>query len=311
MTPAIWTPYDAVTPDAEAWPIGNGKAMTQYSAGTYNEASFNAAGCAGHNQILSVLDNYSNSILGSGSGVAQAVSGAKQSPGALVAGINTFYTSLGKHTLPTYGNYVAGARAPRILIKQMRSALDGITSPNKIWNNFYGGYVSRVWNGSGVPTDGYTSSGGECKLLYNNGHKGGDIYRLWLPISGLASLLGSWTGPIWYVIAGLTLPGPNGGTPLGTYPVQFFVTDGAPTPAFSSSIFSGTPAETISVWNTTGSGPYTYIPLGIYPTVGSSGTITVCACFQNDTTLVNGAITTGTTTNLLMTPNSAGLYSFF
>jgi hypothetical protein len=313
MTPAIWTPYDAVTPDLEAWPIGNNKAMTQYSAGTYNEASPNAAGCAGHNQILSVLDNYQISILGGGgSGVAQAVSGAKQSPGALVGGINTFYTSIGKQTLPTFGNHAAGTRAPRILIKQMRGALDAITSPTYVWNNIYGGYVSRVWNGAGVPTDGYVSNGGECALSYRNGRKGGTIYRLWLPLSGLASLLGSWTGPIWYEISSITTPSPNNGTPVGTYPVQFFVADGAPSAAFGSSIFSGTPVETVSAWPVGGSGPAIYIPLGIYPTtIGSSGTITVCACFENDTTLVNGTVTTGTTTLLVMNPNSAGLCSFY
>ena len=312
----IWTPNAGGSGTSlQAWPAGSGKAMTQYSAGTYNAGNPNAAGCAGHNQILSALDSAWNGNLsafgfGTSSGVAHAVSGNKQSPSALVAGIKAYFTNLGMSfkvpaglpsiwdawaigaTPGVFANNAAGTRAPIILIKQMRQAIDNALLPNSYLANVYGGYASRTWNGSGVPTDGYTASSGKCALSYSNGHKGGHIYRLWMQIdvSGLAG----WTGPLWYYIGGIAA--------VAAYGCAWYVQDGAPTPAFTSAQY-GTQVESNLFLASTS--PNVYIPLGIYPTIGSSGTITVCANFYNDTGLVDGSITTGPTINTTQQCNSA------
>ena len=309
---AIWTPYDSVTPDAKAWPIGNGKAMTQFSAGGYNASNPNASGVKGHNQILSVLDCYQNQIFGTTSGVAQAVSGQKQSVAALVAGIKAFRTSLSSgYSTGITANNAAGTRAPRILIKQMRAALDGVTQPGTTIGATYGGYYRNYYlytAGAWVFQSGAAfATGGECELYQF--HTIAYIMRLWMQFD--VSSLGSWTGPIWYEI----------GTSLWTggsaaYTTDWWVADGAQANAFT---IGGSPvlvASAVNSYATIGGASTVWIPLGIYSntgapgTIGSSGKITVQARFTGDTTIIPMAYSTGPSFTVNQTITSAEIAHF-
>lgn len=282
-----WTPIDGVhgTP---YWPSGDGKAMIQYSAGGYNASNPSAVGCSGHNQIISGLDYYWNMWLsafgyGSSSGVAQAISGQKQSPGALVAGIKSYYTKLGK-SQPGYDNYAAGTRAPIQLIAQMRGAIDNAEAPNLGLASVYGGWYGHTWTYVGgvwtAQPDTSSASGGQVYLHNTVGHVA-VIYRLWMQITGLGALAG-WSGPLWYRIQGVTAPGP------GSYTTDWWVTDGAQANQFA---IYGSAVNVASAVNLhLGFSPNVYIPLGIYPTIGSSGTITVQALFTNDVSLVPSSV---------------------